>query len=1362
MSGRAVQEVPGYGEKLRKELATMKWTQADLAEQSGVSRQTISRAINHDQVSEQTMSRVAAVLGTGFDHRSQGRRESGKPRPIPGTTLCNATDLMDWANRRQAQGILPRAIRRLILATGAGVTKLHMRTDEGVSLPDWDGLVHADSGTPFLPKGASGWEMSVGKNPKAMADGNWEKRTKDSGTLEAEDATFVFVTPRRWPGKEEWAKQKADDGPWRDVRALDADDMAAWLEEAPAVHTWLSIQIGKRPHGIIDLQSFWEDWRQVTRPSLPPRFLLSGRQQSAMELGHRLDGRGERVIGIRAESQGEAVAWLYCAINERSPETAEAFLARCVIVESRDAFRHLGAAGPSLVLLPIFDWDDEIVAGAARAGQLVVVPSDEDHLSPGDGVIRIGSLCRWSAGEALQKIGLPADKAHLLAGLASRSLTAFRRKLSRSDVQRRPAWSKPTVARSLVPALLAGSWNEGIVVDDVVPRDREAIAELGKRGYDEVAESLENWTSVPDPPVRNRGSTWHLVSVQDAWELLAKYVRRDDLERFSKVAKDVLGRVDPRFDIPPGERWMAGAFLPPPKYSDHLRRGLATTLATLGVHVRKMEHPVSAGAGQIAEQVVRDLLGAANNDWRLWASLSRQLRLLSEAAPDSFLDAVEADLGSGKPVLAELFPRHTYPLAGAHPYVELVVALEALAPEYPGQIVPILAQLDELDPISELRPGAPHRSGVVNRPHHALRSVFRTWLPETSTPIEDKLAVLDRLRTSHGRTAWYLMLSMRPERLAIAEPPRRPLVRETSNVADPPARGDSARWALELAGRLVEDAGTSGDRWAELINRLLLTTRPEHDRIVSALERLDPGTLQGEDRAKIWAALSSVIARSSSLARMARPTMLDENPRQFDRLLDRFAPNDLMLRYRRLFEKPFRPRFEEGDETGVAGYREALDRRRDDRVEAVRALFDKEGLRGILDLARAVDDPGAVGHAAADESLGECQTGTLLAYLAHSETPLAQMATAYAARRASGQGPEWVAGKLDCRELDPTATQRANLLLALPVGHATWEIVRGQCDEVSTAYWRLLDPGRIEEEDVPEAVENLLAAGRPFVAAKLLADRVDSLERHLDLVADVLEMTASTSVEFDAPGRDFGYHAEFLLDALASHDSDAARLARLEWRLMPALDDRARPPETLHGLLAKDPAFFVEMLSLVYRQAVESPEAEPEEMTRQDEMRAAVAFRVLDSWNILPGSQDDHEVDATELRNWVGSARSSLGEAGLTAKGLEVIGGLFSHSPYDADGTWPIVAVREIIQELDCRDLERGFVVGALNRRGPVVRDLAGGGAEETSVADAFDGLAVAVRATHPRTARILRRLRDSYRENASHLDHMAVEYEDW
>ena len=292
MDERTIRTVPGYGASLRQQLEAIGWTQGRLASESSTSRQTVSRAINRDEVSDRTRARLDAALRRAPARRRSKRRHGvGSVVPVLGRALCDGTDLVAWADRRAAQSLLPLAIRRLVQATGLGVSKLTMRTGEGVHLSGWDGIVHADRGSTFVPKGASGWEMSVGRNPGVKAEENWEKRTKAPGALVASETTFVFVTPRRWPGKEEWAARKMDDGPWRDVRVLDADDLAAWLEEAPAVHTWLSIQIGKIPSGTNDLEAYWNDWSGATRPALTPAVILSGRDKAVAEMHRRLSGR---------------------------------------------------------------------------------------------------------------------------------------------------------------------------------------------------------------------------------------------------------------------------------------------------------------------------------------------------------------------------------------------------------------------------------------------------------------------------------------------------------------------------------------------------------------------------------------------------------------------------------------------------------------------------------------------------------------------------------------------------------------------------------------------------------------------------------------------------------------------------------------------------------------------------------------------------------------------------------------------------------------------------------------------------------------------------------------------------------------
>ena len=66
---------------------------------------------------------------------------------------ANATDIDQWAERREAQATLPRVIRRLILASVKRIERLHFRSDEGVQFPGWDGIVQVPNGNAYVPDG---------------------------------------------------------------------------------------------------------------------------------------------------------------------------------------------------------------------------------------------------------------------------------------------------------------------------------------------------------------------------------------------------------------------------------------------------------------------------------------------------------------------------------------------------------------------------------------------------------------------------------------------------------------------------------------------------------------------------------------------------------------------------------------------------------------------------------------------------------------------------------------------------------------------------------------------------------------------------------------------------------------------------------------------------------------------------------------------------------------------------------------------------------------------------------------------------------------------------------------------------------
>ena len=99
----------------------------------------------------------------------------------------------------------------------------------------------------------------------------------------------MTVSMRRFRDKEDWEAKARAEGVWRDVKALDADDLAAWLEETPHVHIWASEQLGLRPLDVTSLGRWWETWLNQTDPPTPAELVLAGRKNEARELRKALN-----------------------------------------------------------------------------------------------------------------------------------------------------------------------------------------------------------------------------------------------------------------------------------------------------------------------------------------------------------------------------------------------------------------------------------------------------------------------------------------------------------------------------------------------------------------------------------------------------------------------------------------------------------------------------------------------------------------------------------------------------------------------------------------------------------------------------------------------------------------------------------------------------------------------------------------------------------------------------------------------------------------------------------------------------------------------------------------------------------------
>lgn len=1329
MAKKTVESVPGFGARLRTRLKSAKMTQTELSRAAGISRQTIAQALA-DRVSPQTAKLIDDVLPVGS---SAARSDA----------WATATQISEWAKRRESQEDLPRLVRRLVLVTTADTQSIAFRAGEGIQLGGVDGRVASGGGSPFVPAGDSVWELGTGGDPASKANDDYAKRTAELDVATRATSTFVFVTPRRWSGRDEWSAARRADKAWKDVRAYDADDLETWLEEAPSVHLWFSLRIDATPQGCADLETWWNEWRHATNPALPAAFFLSGRGDAAKEVVKRLGDSG-RVFSFKAESREEAIAFFASTLEmaEAMDRDRDTTFARAVVVHTESAWRHLAASKSTLILIPTFDVGD-LIAAATKRGHTVVFPLGAGD-AESDGQIDIGPIAREPIIDIISpdKSG-PRNEAWEKASLARRSMTAFRRSIAVAPSLRKPAWAEPAVARRAIGALLVGSWNEAHT------GDREVLEALTGASYEEVAGALIPFTNTTDPLLRRRGTLWYLVSPQDAWRQIGAFVSRDDLLKLEAATLKVMSVVDPRLDLAPDKRWMAGMLLDRPPYSTALRRGMAQTIGLLGSRAGANEpgfrNDVLTG---FAASVLHKVFLKVRDEPRLWASIDDHLPDFAEGAPDVFLKELEHELNDPVEPLRGIFTDDARGglFGPSSPHVDVLWALERLAwsPRYLGRVARILGRLDAIDP----------KGKMTNRPAATLRTIFLPWLPQTAATVDERIAVLESWSAKDPQATWNTLVSMLPEVHGVGHYSARPQWHDwCPDESKSITHGEYWKSVHFAASKLIELAGADQERWKDLVPVLAQFPEPELNVALEKLAQIDSAGLSDENRAAIWDGLRTLVAhhRNFPNANWAMPA---ERVSAIDSIRDRFAPKDLVSRFAWLFGH--RPQLPDATSSfdDFAAYDAEIAKR---RAAAARAIIaDRDP--ATLDLVAAKsEDPQSLGFAVAKLGPVENEDAFIRDRLANERRELDLVAWGYLSGRASlldkAGAKDWLAGKFAGPGKDWTPVQRACLLLCIrPTTRDVWTLAESD-PRVAAEHWKRLHPFMVEDNDVAEAARHYIAHKRHFAAVALVGHHAQKGALGRALLLEVLE-AAVFSESTDKPDQMFTYYVEKIFDSLGEvTGEEETRVGRLEWGLLSAISRHERTPKVLTRVMLRDPSLFVEAVELVYKPRHSSKD-ESRPVDDENRTKASRAYELLRSIRGIPGTAPDGRVDAGALRAWVDKARAELAKRDRLETGLHEIGQMLGATPTrGSDNVWPCEAVRDLIEGADSDDLEDGMRMGLYNSRGVTSRSVTSGGGPERALANQYTQYAQAVESRWHRTADMLRAVAATYTNEAEHHD---------
>ena len=263
--------------------------------------------------------------------------------------LANALDLDRWADTLESRGAFPELMRRLLAQT-PGVTNIDIRAHEGIAASGWDGTATSD-GSSFLPKGELRFEFGTNKDPQAKANKDYNTRAKK--VTGKSDEIFVFVTPRNWLNGASWAKKRRQEGVFASVEAYDVHRLEGWLQSTPAVHYWISEQIGKPVSGAQTLTSWWEQLRRNCKIEVPPEFHTAGRHNESERLMQLLSRDGT-VSALQAAWCNDALAFCHAVLLQAD----DAKLERALVVSEPEAWRYLAMQGSRLIMIPVFDNPD--------------------------------------------------------------------------------------------------------------------------------------------------------------------------------------------------------------------------------------------------------------------------------------------------------------------------------------------------------------------------------------------------------------------------------------------------------------------------------------------------------------------------------------------------------------------------------------------------------------------------------------------------------------------------------------------------------------------------------------------------------------------------------------------------------------------------------------------------------------------------------------------------------------------------------------------------------------------------------------------------------------------------------------------
>ncbi len=232
------------------------------------------------------------------------------------------------------------------------------------------------------------------------------------------------------------------------------------------------------------------------------------------------------------------------------------------------------------------------------------------------------------------------------------------------------------------------------------------------------------------------------------------------------------------------------------------------------------------------------------------------------------------------------------------------------------------------------------------------------------------------------------------------------------------------------------------------------------------------------------------------------------------------------------------------------------------------------------------------------------------------------------------------------------------------------------------------------------------------------------------------------------------YNISMAFDALDKRPGvTVEEKARLEYAHFTLLDRSEHGIPNIEKHIAASPELYSLAVAYVFKREDRGKDL-PELRFGDPERHFAIAsavHRLLDRICRIPGTDRKGNINAEELKAWLGQVRSWCARHDRAKIGDVMIGQFLARATAGDDGVWPCRPVCEALEWMASEEAARGFVVGAGNRRGVHYRDEDGD--QERDLAARYRSWAHKLAYDYPYVAAVLERIAAVYDQEAGWQD---------